>query len=1542
MIAKKKLRICAVLLAIVLVISVMPVNYVSAAGTSKSSAVVAEMENAEVLQGSSVAQAFTETSFPVSGGGYAGCISNGTAVPYEIRVTFTVSSTDSYDIWLDSFLGNVDYLSRFKWKLDDGDYQDYAPIGGTIKAGYTCGIWGVETDMYWAKLAVENLEAGTHTLSIYVDQMRSGNDWQIAVFDVLMLAPTDWNWTPDGINPPEPSEEPPVVPDNGSVVVEMETSEVLQGSGIAQVFTQTDYQVSGGGYVGCLSDKAEPYEIRVTFTVSNPGQYDIWLDSFLGNVGYVSNFKWKLDDGAYQGFLPIGNTIDAGYPCGIWGLITNMYWAKLAVEYLDAGTHTLSIYVDQLRSSENDWQIAVFDVLMLAPTEWNWTPNGISRPFDAATMKFAFVGGQVNTQRADQDTSFTVDVTNQCLELVPADANFVLQLRYKGQKVLNVNYEPAVPTSQWNVGENYTTTVTMKVPFNVPDGEYEIWSGILNMNYADGEAFKKIGDLQVGDPVVLPEPMTVDISDLSVPAQIARGTAFEVSANVKVNKDAGNARAYLAFYQGEELWYVAELGQVADILKAGVSTQITASAVVDEDVPDGSYTIQLGIHWYESNGGQGSVALQGGTFAGERTYKPLSYGKYKPQKTGSCQLWYVNQNHAMIWNGEPYIPVGGMVCSNYLIWYDVNNPDANKDRWEQEKQMLQELKDNNIKHIYLNINQTIDSYPAGVLETYFDLLEEYGMTYGLQIGAPMSLRTSEYYAIRAAKAQITASVTASGVVEVAGDVNMAFLGSSSILDSSCKYIVVDNTTGAAVASGDGTAKVGEDGKIHYRAEVNGISDGNYTVYFTPWVRVKETQYVDPYLCADALEQKYKDFASSFMAGDNFRSFIDVLCNESGYVNSVEPARLTGDAHQAAYRQWLQDRYVTVDALNEAWKLMKPVDSFETAANLLPVYTNENGISFNMDLTNNQIYCVDVNNSLLWDDYIRFREDSARNMNNDAADWITSSGNTDVPVVYKHISILQDNNVNNRTVGGFDGLGGEIYGNLEKTPATRTYAFAEAEQSAKTIWFIITETNTDEDVFAKYHSGQENWGYSSEEYMHEFFQAHLDGGAKGIYDFVVFGNSFTELNAYSYHNKPIQYLWNQHFREKVEANADEIANTLRVAEKTYYLYPATQSWWTLANRREAAIYDDDYAETRIFRMNGDLVLQTFNPAVDKDALFVNLEDAPATLNWGPALNNYLAEKPDDEKVVYMGLRKDLGSIPVIDAYFTDEIVDNGNGEQIQVLKPTDTSEILAQTSDGKVWALRDGDLYIIANTGWNGGEAPPDGQYHYVNYLDLIDFDAEDKPDPDPDPNPDPDPTEPVNPVKPSTKPQEPAGDELPFKDISKTAWYYDAVKFVADRGLMNGVSATEFGPEGQVTRAMLVTILYRYEGEPDVSGKTAFTDVKDGAYYADAVKWAADNGIVNGTSQTTFDPDSPVTREQMVTILYRYATFKGVDVTGQANLHAYADADQISTFAEQAFAWAVNAGVTKGDGVRLNPHGTAKRCEVAQLLMNYIQNVIEK
>ena len=141
---------------------------------------------------------------------------------------------------------------------------------------------------------------------------------------------------------------------------------------------------------------------------------------------------------------------------------------------------------------------------------------------------------------------------------------------------------------------------------------------------------------------------------------------------------------------------------------------------------------------------------------------------------------------------------------------------------------------------------------------------------------------------------------------------------------------------------------------------------------------------------------------------------------------------------------------------------------------------------------------------------------------------------------------------------------------------------------------------------------------------------------------------------------------------------------------------------------------------------------------------------------------------------------------------------------------------------------------------------------------------------------------------------------------------------------------------------MIVTILYRLENEPAVSGGSAFTDVENGAWYADAVAWAAANDIVNGTSATTFAPNSPITREQMAAILYRYAACKGYDVSQKADLSGYTDAASISGYAKDALAWA-NAQklITGVTDTTLNPQGSATRAQVATILMRLCETVVK-
>ena len=178
-----------------------------------------------------------------------------------------------------------------------------------------------------------------------------------------------------------------------------------------------------------------------------------------------------------------------------------------------------------------------------------------------------------------------------------------------------------------------------------------------------------------------------------------------------------------------------------------------------------------------------------------------------------------------------------------------------------------------------------------------------------------------------------------------------------------------------------------------------------------------------------------------------------------------------------------------------------------------------------------------------------------------------------------------------------------------------------------------------------------------------------------------------------------------------------------------------------------------------------------------------------------------------------------------------------------------------------------------------------------------------------------------------------------FADVPASAWYCDAVEYVYENGLMSGVSSGWFAPNDTLTRAMLVQTLYAMEGRP-AAASAGFADVASGDWYASAVNWAAANGVVSGVSETGFGPNNALTREQLALILYRFAQYKGYDVTGTSDLAAYADGSSVSGWAAEAMGWAVDAGLISGvGGNQIAPTGTASRAQVAQILMNFCENV---
>ncbi|MBR4086547.1 MAG: S-layer homology domain-containing protein [Clostridia bacterium] len=187
--------------------------------------------------------------------------------------------------------------------------------------------------------------------------------------------------------------------------------------------------------------------------------------------------------------------------------------------------------------------------------------------------------------------------------------------------------------------------------------------------------------------------------------------------------------------------------------------------------------------------------------------------------------------------------------------------------------------------------------------------------------------------------------------------------------------------------------------------------------------------------------------------------------------------------------------------------------------------------------------------------------------------------------------------------------------------------------------------------------------------------------------------------------------------------------------------------------------------------------------------------------------------------------------------------------------------------------------------------------------------------------------------------------EVPFLDVLPTQWFYEGVLYTNQKGLMNGISETEFAPDSDTTRAMLVTVLHRMEGSPAPQKQGAFSDIEAGTWYTDAVAWAAENNVVNGMGDGTFAPDDKITREQLTTVLFRYGQFKQKDEGTRAPLEPFADQAKVSQWASEGMQWAVSKGIINGineeDKTNLQPQGNATRAQIATVLMRYDKEILK-
>ena len=927
--------------------------------------------------------------------------------------------------------------------------------------------------------------------------------------------------------------------------------------------------------------------------------------------------------------------------------------------------------------------------------------------------KLNIISYNVSNDSIKQEEVLTVEIQFGTVNT----SNVWVELVYNGEMVVRDTHLAESITKSLAGNDAHTEIFEVEPPFNAPNGIYELRIGADELSEAE---YIILGKIQVGDKVEEIEPYTIKIQNLNIPYVIEKNVSAKVSADIDFSAHIDfDTTAYLSLWKDGLLYEVLE-GKTkisCEIRNAELSVCLTS------DLPEGEYEAKIGIHNIQSVTSETKIISVIGTDEVRCKYhKPMSYGNYFVKSTGREHFWYVNQFGALIWDGEPYVPFGGMFVPKYLRQYDANNPEVNKENFAQDKADLDELKAVGINDLYIGANIMLVT-PTWAYKFFLDYLEKNGWKYGIQGDTRKNRRGSVYYprANDMYDQFKVENVTRSGRVTL--NSNMKFARSFDYIKNAV-YVVVDNVTGNIITSGVSEISKNSDNEVTMSADVVLTNNINHTVYFSPEVFQDLCTVSNFWTCPEKTYDFIGKVFSRLETGDGFRFIVDLLNNESGVYNEIERGRFSDDAFNEIFAEWLEKRYKSITSLNKFWKCEPEILNFKEASGLIPVYTLKNSsITYFVNLNSGKGYKVDTRKGLAWNDYLDARDELYLEFMNKSSDMAKSHLN--VPQIYKHVSVQRKYFINKNTVGGFDGIGSEAYESVDTVANQFAITSSLNNQFARTAWNLVTETNNHENIMGKYESGQ--WSYESKEDMFLRFNMALDLGMKGIFDFLLADRPDIDGKlgmAYSWIINKHVIEWASEYKKMLGASEfiSEIVSR-RYKDEVYYYFPPNKNWWIKPNERGIVqLEDDSYPFKRLKTERGIHILSTEDLDVDTKLIFINLNNGPLTKVYGAQLSKFLNEKHTDKRVCVLGHRNDIGSIPEIDKYFTSEkiVINNGN-ETVQILTPTSTCSVIRETDDGKVWALKDGNLYIVATDSFETsvGEF---GTLHYVDDLGITNFD----------------------------------------------------------------------------------------------------------------------------------------------------------------------------------------------------------------------------
>ena len=828
---------------------------------------------------------------------------------------------------------------------------------------------------------------------------------------------------------------------------------------------------------------------------------------------------------------------------------------------------------------------------------------------------------------------------------------------------------------------------------------------------------------------------SVSAVELNVASELKVGEPARVSFRITSTQRLASPRLFLHVMHGDKALHVAVF-EPNVALEPGRPAELGPfTTLLPADLPGGRYELIGGVYL------EPTVATKPVTIAGAAD-APLpiiiNTGTFV-DKFGTPHRWHVNKSHTLFWNGQVYIPIGGMFI-----------PDADFDTFKAQIDLLVA---NNVRDIYWNVGHSIQmprtwetksDDKIAYMQKCIDYMDQVGIRYGMQFSG---LQAHGYsYEVMGGKELAFTVRTGEKEFKLEKQNDDQWLENGKIHVAYRKirdgyYLIAHAATGNVVAggavevarderkTGDGRDR-GAEAQVVRVPVPAGLQPGEYKLYLTVSAYADSWNANMHFWSEDTTKyyQAIRDLYGKLRMGPGFRFIVDAFWNENNFNHGVVPSEETFRTRHAAY---LKSRYGTIEKLRDAWSLENPDDvrTFEDAGHLLPIRgirDTATGATWDylIHTQTNRIVRVEQSTSQHRYDLLDSISVQVRDYHIEVADIISSL--FDVPVVFKFFSGVDRWHINDAGIaGGHDGVGMESYGLGEPQLAFMGIpAFSSCRQSTKTMWFLVTEVgegNHQDQALSR----NKLFGCTSRlGTMYPMYTSLLAGGAKGIFHYYMVpspgADRFWEDSTL---RDPRQLEWMGTFAKIVENAGDRLAD---YTPTVYYRFPA------LMKPNSGLLYSDphrDYFNTDCLWWvdpagklpNGAWLLPTFKLNVPTDMMFLNLENAPATLRWADEVNAYLAKKP---RATWLGYRKDLGAIPAVDAYYTPEFARDDDGIEFQVLKPAGDCRVVAANKDGKVWNLIAGNLQIISKnaenkTGWRPDRVVFDGRKHHYDYQTFM-------------------------------------------------------------------------------------------------------------------------------------------------------------------------------------------------------------------------------